>query len=97
MFKRGFWEHEKFMDVFIEVLKVQYHGSEYTKLEVRWWNRGFDGSDPWLILDKPQKIKVLREKYKEWRRYNGGNPEISGTLIGRDWDSYLRATSKSKN
>ena len=68
MFGRGYWVHDNCMDVFIDVLKVQYKGPTYTKLKVNWMNKGFTNK-PWFIYGT-ETIKIRREGYKNWQRYN---------------------------
>lgn len=68
-FRRGFWTHDRFSDVFIEIVKVQFvKPNEYTKMKVNWWNRGQMGK-PWIISYRPEKIKIKAKDYKYWSRY----------------------------
>ena len=59
---KGFWKHERFMDVYVWVLKVRYSGATYLKVLVEWWVRGKN-----LGLRK-ETIKIMREDLKFWRR-----------------------------
>ncbi len=59
--------HERFMDVFVEVLSEVYTGPKYRKLKVRWWNRSQTGNP--FPLDIVQTIKIPNEKWKEWRPF----------------------------
>jgi len=56
------------MDVFIEILSVQYRNpGKYEKLKILWWNRGQCG-EPWLISPYNQKIKIHKKDYSDWTR-----------------------------
>lgn len=63
-FNKGLWEHEMFMDVFIEVLKVKYQDSKKAKLNVRWWNKGWIG-EPYSISGI-EPLTILN--FSGWRR-----------------------------
>lgn len=56
-FTPGFWTHEKFMDVAIEILKVQYQDEKRAKLKIHWWNRGWVG-EPFRPFPTPNKLKI---------------------------------------
>ncbi len=43
-FFKGLWEHERFMDVFIEVVKVRYQDEKRARLKIIWWNKGWTGN-----------------------------------------------------
>lgn len=60
----GFYVHKEFLDVMIEVLKMQD-----TQVEVLWWNRGYTGN-PWLIDHRPQTLKIAKRDLKDWRLYD---------------------------
>ncbi len=75
---RGFYIHKNSMDVFIEVLKVQYRGEKYQKLKVRWYNVGFEGKF-WSLSD-PQTIIVHSTHYTNWIRFDHA----------RDWKEFRR-------
>ena len=68
MFEAGNWTHQDFMDVFIEVLHVQYRGPKYYKLKVIFWNRSQTGK-PWPITSK-QTITVDKCDFNKWSRYD---------------------------
>lgn len=63
-FYAGLWEHERFMDVFIEVLKVQYQDEKRAKMIVVWWNKGWEGN-PWPISLRT-RLKITN--FKGWRQ-----------------------------
>lgn len=57
------------MDVFMEILKVQYIGPKYRKLTVRWWNVGFT-KNPWVASDH-ETIKILNEDWNtDWMPFD---------------------------
>jgi hypothetical protein len=62
-FHYGFWTHEKFSDVFIRVLKVQYRDHKRTKLKIEWWARGCH--EPYCLQIK-DKLVINREDYDKW-------------------------------
>lgn len=66
-----FYVHERFMDVFVEVLKVQYKGPKYMKIKVHWWNYGYDGSNTWCVDNKPQVLKIDNKDWNtSWKYFN---------------------------
>jgi hypothetical protein len=68
MFYKGFWTHNKFMDVFIEVLQVEhYKPGEYTRVEVVFWNRS-QANKPFLIEDSKQTITIFESQYPNWSK-----------------------------
>ena len=67
MFSPGYWTHRRFMDVFIEVLSVPYQCPNYTKLKIKWHNKG-QANSPYLISDKHQKIVIMSSDYKHWKK-----------------------------
>lgn len=74
-----FYVHERFMDVFVEVLKVQYRGPDYRKIKVRWWNYGYDGSNPWCVYNKPQVIQVNNNDWNlYWKYFNPATDKHPG-------------------
>lgn len=68
-FNKGFWEHEKFMDVFVEVISIQYINDDFTELTVRWWNKS-QTNNPFMMSKNVQVIKINKEDYVKWRRVN---------------------------
>ena len=65
-FTKGPWRHRRMVDVFVDIIKIQYVGEKYTKLKVIWMNRGYTGK-PWM-LTMPENVKVMREDEKDWIR-----------------------------
>lgn len=63
---KGFWLHERFMDVFIEVLRVQYRDAKRIRLRVRWWNRGASGNPFPIRMNDP--ITIQTKDLKHWRQ-----------------------------
>lgn len=72
-FTSGLWEHEKFMDVFIRVEKVQYQDYKRAKLIVTWWNKGWTGK-PWQ-LSLRTRLKI--ENVNGWRRLKDPTRKVS--------------------
>ncbi len=70
-FNRGFFTHDRFMDVFIEVLRVQYRGPKYTKLKIRWWNKS-QSNNPFIIDYSSYTIKILHTDLKQWKVVQNG-------------------------
>jgi hypothetical protein len=75
-----FYTHERFKDVFIEVLEVFSFGPEYVKLKVRWWNLGFTGH-PWIVpIDKSrltttQDIAIRADDWAaHWSPFDPNDP-----------------------
>jgi len=76
--KSGTWTHEKFKDVFVNILRVQYRGPKYTKVRVEWWNKnGMPTRYAGLIKPYPigitETIKIRTEDYQYWTPYKGKN------------------------
>jgi hypothetical protein len=63
---KGFWTHQRFMDVFVEVTKVQYRGPKYLKVKVNWWNKGQSGSP--FPLGVTQTITINNDDLKYWSK-----------------------------
>lgn len=72
MFTPGFWSHEKFKDIFIEVLDAVKH-EDISVLKIRYWNHGQTGT-PFLIRPDIDEIKVYCQQYHYWHQIN---PNIS--------------------
>lgn len=68
MLTRGFWIHDEFKDVFIEVMNYygKSHGMDVYGIE--WWNRSASRS-PWQIFERDM-IGVAPEDYAKWKRYD---------------------------
>ena len=65
-----FLVHEKFMDVFVEVLRTIKSDSQSCTYKVRYWNWGFDGSSPWVVPNGKKEIKILNKDAKHWSWFN---------------------------
>lgn len=65
---KGFWVHENSMDMFVEVLAVYDVHPDYIKTKFRCWNKGYTGQ-PWMMLPKIFRGKVLKKDLPKWRRY----------------------------
>lgn len=66
---RGYYMHKNAMDVFIEIVKVQYQDSKRFKVKTLVWNLGYTGN-PWPILPSFQKYEIKREDAKNWVRFD---------------------------
>lgn len=62
---KGFWRHEKFVDVFVEVLKV-IHLPHKTVLKVKWWNKGYCNNP--MSMGLVQKIEIKTEDVSKWHK-----------------------------
>jgi len=60
---RGFYRHEKAMDVYILVLKIAYRGPTYLKAKIEWWAHG-------RYLGFKQTLKILTIDLPKWKPYN---------------------------
>lgn len=67
VFKKGDYMHEKCMDVFIEVVAVEYQDRYYTRLKVLWWNLGWTG-ECWVIDPEPESININSSEYENWKQ-----------------------------
>ena len=66
-FSRGDWVHEDFMDVFIEVVKVQYADAKRIKLKIFWWNLGWTGS-AMRIFPNSAPFEIKAKDFARWKR-----------------------------
>lgn len=66
MINKGAWVHENFMDIFVDVIRVQYRGPKYVLCRIMWCNKGYMGT-PWII-DGPRTIKIMNEDMNKWRK-----------------------------
>ena len=66
VFKVGDYMHDRCMDVFIEVVKVQYQDELRAHLQVLWWNLGWMG-ECYVINPKPEVIEIRGDDYTSWR------------------------------
>lgn len=67
-FHRGFYRHNQFKDVFIEIIKSQYQDAKRFKGRVRWWNLGFTGN-PWILFPN-EPIEINRKDMNDWKPYS---------------------------
>lgn len=63
-FFTGLWEHENFMDVYIEIVKVQYQDYKRAKLTVIWWNKGWVG-EPFQLS---QRTHLKITNFNGWKQ-----------------------------
>lgn len=70
-----FLVHDKFKDVFIEVLQTKGH-----RTLIRWWNIGFSGN-PWQVPVKQSKFYTQEKQWVDsaslvvMRPFNPNKPE----------------------
>ena len=62
---KGFWMHEKAMDVFLEGLTVLPGG----RISGRWWNLGYTGN-PWCLDNSPRGVRIAPEDVSKWININ---------------------------
>lgn len=65
-FSKGYYVHKNFMDVAIEVVKIQYRNDRRTKLKIRWYNRGWVGQPFELYGMRPTTISVKHTDINNW-------------------------------
>lgn len=63
----GYWGHEKFMDMFCEVV-ASYSNAEVILATVYWWNKGFSGK-PWQILPEMEVITINIKDFHKWHKF----------------------------
>jgi hypothetical protein len=61
--------HDKFMDVFFEVIKTTYRGPKYKKIKGRWWNLGFVGQ-PFPLGLGNQTITITHKDSQYWKFFD---------------------------
>lgn len=66
---RYFITHPNFMDVFIEVVRIQYQDGKRVHAKIIWWNKSYNGLNPFPLHQMPDTLKVTREKWKEFSIY----------------------------
>lgn len=66
---RGFYMHKNAVDVFIEVVKVQYRDAKRFKIKAIVWNLGYTGN-PWILLPSFQKYEIKIEDAKNWIKFD---------------------------
>lgn len=57
----GFYRHERFLDVYVWVLKVQYKCANYRKIKIEWWLNSSS-------MGIRQNIKIKSDQFKNWSR-----------------------------
>ncbi len=62
---KGYWLHQRFMDIYIKILKNQYSDGHRIKLKAIFMNRGYTGK-PWVITE-PMTITIMRKDLKNWQ------------------------------
>jgi hypothetical protein len=76
MFRKGDYMHDKCMDVFIEVISVQYQDSVRAHLKVLWWNLGWTG-EPMIINTQPEVIEIKVKDYHFWRELSSRRRHVT--------------------
>jgi len=69
MFTKGYYTHEAFKDVFIEVLDVINTGHDCSLLTIRWWNKSQTGRPYLHNTVPPQDISIVAVDYHKWSTY----------------------------
>lgn len=64
---RGYYKHERSMDLVMEVLKTQYRDEKRIKVKVRWWNLGWTGN-AWTFGQ--EKLEIQVSDLKNWKPCN---------------------------
>lgn len=65
-----FLVHKDFKDVFVEVLKGPYQGTNYRRLKVRWWNEGSGTKNSQFDIGITETITILNKDWSNWKSYN---------------------------
>jgi len=66
-FTKGYYRHNNSLDVFFEVIKVQYVDHKRAKLRGRWWNLGWVG-EPFLVYPgNPVTVEIKKEEFRNWK------------------------------
>ena len=73
-FSKGFWTHESFMDVFVEIEDVVGQGEKGSILRIKWWNKGgyqdqFAGFIKPFCIGIRGRIVVKEKDYDKWTPY----------------------------
>lgn len=66
--------HDRFKDVFVEILKTPYRGPKYKKVKVLWWNVSCTG-EPYCISRIPETITIQNEDWFSWKYFDPSKPE----------------------
>jgi len=62
--------HQRFMDVFIEIIRVTYKDDKRVKGKLVWWNRSQTGCP--FVISTMQNFEFTREKWNEFVPYKEG-------------------------
>jgi hypothetical protein len=89
--RKGFWRHERFMDVVMEVLKCGYKDHKRVKVRVMWWNRGQSGKAFPLYIVKSYTIALPLDKWN----YLGPTPECQDLDIKNFYQDLARSKLNS--
>jgi len=63
-FFRGYWTHERFMDVCVYIQKVTYVDEKRSKIKISWHLK--QNKDFTLLPGYYQTITINREDYSKW-------------------------------
>jgi hypothetical protein len=66
-FTRGYWIHDKFMDVAFLVTKIQFQDEKRAKLKGYWYNRGWTGNSFQIF---PTTDKLIITDFNGWKRFD---------------------------
>lgn len=69
MLTKGFWIHDRFMDVFIEVFTYEGKHSGQDVYTIEWWNRGQTPGNYFPIGERDM-IGLDPEDYQHWKMYD---------------------------
>ena len=82
--RNGFWMHKHAMDVFIEVVRLQYRDMKRTRLKIRWWNLGYVGN-PYCISSKIETVTIKTTDLANWHQLTNrqlNTPRLAPGLPG---------------
>lgn len=57
------YRHPHCLDVDIEVVKIQYVGTDYVRARVRYWHR----ADRSVVSVLPETVTILRRDLRRWK------------------------------
>lgn len=57
---KGFYKHENCIDAYVNVIEVQFKGSDYWKVKVEWWVRDYP-------ITKPEVIRIKVTDLDKWK------------------------------
>ncbi len=73
--KKWLVTHPRFMDIYMEIVKVVYRDEKRVKAKVLWWNKGYTGN-PWLLFDRPTVEEFPIEKWNEFIPYSSPSEDV---------------------